>query len=59
MSYTELLPHLIQNGMVAPIPMNLVEPLYPRGYNANANYDYHAGAIGHSTKICRALNFKV
>jgi len=35
------------------------ESLYPRGYDAKAKCDYHAGAVGHSTKIFRALKFKL
>ena len=45
MSYTELLPHLIQNGMVLPISMNPVGSPYPRGYDANAKCDYHVGVV--------------
>ena len=59
MPYTELLPHLLQNSMVAPCPMKPLEPPYPRWYDPNAKCDYHAGAIGHSTENYRALKFKV
>ena len=52
MSYTKLLPPLLQNGLVAPSPMKPVEPPCPRGYDANANYDYQARIIGHFTKSC-------
>jgi len=59
MSYTELLPKLIQSSLVVPVSMKPLEPPFPKGYDPNARCDYHAGVIGHSTKNCRALKFKV
>ena len=59
MSYTELLPRLIQSSLLVPTPMKPLEPPYPRGYDPNAKCDYHAGAVGHSTENCRALKFRV
>jgi len=52
MSYTEILPQLIQSSLLVPTPMKPLEPPYPRGYDPNGKCDYHAGAIGHSTKNC-------
>ena len=59
MSYTELLPKLIENHQLAPVPVEPLKPPYPRWYDLNARCDYHAGAIGHSTKNCTALKHKV
>ncbi|XP_027337272.1 uncharacterized protein LOC113850966 [Abrus precatorius] len=39
--------------------MKPVEPPYPRRCDPNAKCEYHGGGIGHSTKNCRALKFKV
>ena len=54
-SYTELLPRLIQSQLVARVPLTPMEPLYPRWYDANASCDYHYGIKGHSTKNYQAL----
>lgn len=36
MSYTELLPHLLHNGLVALCPVKPMEPPYPKWYDPNA-----------------------
>ena len=59
MPYTDLLPLLLQNSLVVPIPMQPQELPYPKGYDANAKYDYHPSFIGHSMENCKALKFKV
>ena len=59
MSYTELLPKLIENHQLAPIPVEPLKPPYPGWYNPNARCDYHGGIIGHSTENCTALKYKV
>ncbi|KAA0046903.1 Gag-pro-like protein [Cucumis melo var. makuwa] len=59
MTYTELLPQLIRNRQLAPIPMIPIQPSYPKWYNSNARCDYHAGGVGHSTENCLALKRKV
>jgi len=48
-SYTELLPWLLEKKIVAICPMKLVRPPYPKSYDPDAKCDYHRGAIGHST----------
>ena len=58
-SYTELLPWLIQSQLVARVLLTLMEPPYPRWYDANASCDYHYRIKGHSTKNCLALNNQV
>jgi len=59
MTYTELLPHLLQNSLVVPSPLKPAEPPYPRGCDQSAKCDYHAGAVGHTTENCHALKYKV
>ena len=59
MTYTELLPQLIQNRQLAPIPMIPIQPPYPKWYDSNARCDYHAGGVGHSTENCLALKRNV
>ena len=49
MTYTELLPQLMQNHKIAPVPLEAMQAPYPQWYDPNAKCDYHAGAVGHST----------
>jgi len=39
--------------------MKPLQPPYPKYYEGSAKCDYHGGTIGHSTKNCQALKFKV
>ncbi|RDX92197.1 hypothetical protein CR513_25710, partial [Mucuna pruriens] len=59
MTYTELLPLLLQSNLIAVVPLRLVEPPYPKSYDLNTKCDYHGGVIGHSTKRCWGLKHKV
>ena len=59
MTNTELLPQLIQNRKLAPIPMNPIQSPYPKWYHSNARCDYHAGGARHSTENCLALKRKL
>jgi len=59
MTYTELLPDLLKSALVAIRPARTIQPPYPRFYDANYKCEYHGGEIGHSTKNCRALKYKV
>lgn len=57
MTYTHILPYLIQKALVeiktlSPIP---IPP--PRNYDANTRCDYHTGSSGHTTDKCLALKF--
>ena len=54
-SYTKLLPRLIQTQLLTHVPLTLMEPPYPCWYNANTSCDYYYGIKGHSTKNCQAL----
>ncbi|XP_017420393.2 uncharacterized protein LOC108330418 [Vigna angularis] len=55
----ELLPQLVKKGLVAICPMKLIQPPYPRGYDADARCSYHGGGIGHSIERCVAFKYKV
>lgn len=48
-SYTQLLPYLIQQGEI--MPKEIPPVVYPYGlkYNPTSSYAFHAGYIGHST----------
>ncbi|WVY96649.1 hypothetical protein V8G54_028800 [Vigna mungo] len=59
MTYTELLPNLVEKGLVAICPMKPVQPPYPRGYDANAKCSYHGGGVGHSTEGCMTFKYKI
>ena len=59
MSYTELLPVLIQNYGISAIPARPRKPPYPKKYDVNAKCEYHGGIGGHSMENCMALKDKV
>ena len=59
MSYTELLPILIQNYKIFAIPAGPRRPLYPKKYDVNAKCKYHGGVGGHSVENCMAFKDKV
>jgi len=59
MTYTQLLPRLLQNSLLTLCPGKVVNPLYLKSYDLNAKCDYHSGAIGHSTENCLPLKYKV
>ena len=59
MSYTELLPILIQNYEISAIPARLRKPPYPKKYDVNSKCEYHGGVGGHSMENCMAFKDKV
>ena len=59
MTYTKLYPKLIQDGMLVPVSIPPIRPLYPRWYNENASCDYHSSNRGYSLKDCTALKWRV
>ncbi|TYK27810.1 uncharacterized protein E5676_scaffold749G00390 [Cucumis melo var. makuwa] len=59
MTYTELLPQLIQNRQLSPIPMIPIQPPYLKWYDSNARCDYQAEGVRHSTENYLALKRKV
>ncbi|XP_050916837.1 uncharacterized protein LOC127132018 [Lathyrus oleraceus] len=58
-SYSQVLPYLIKDGLIVPKELLQVIPPYPPGFDVNARCDFHAGAQGHSVENCRALKHKV
>ncbi|RDY12616.1 hypothetical protein CR513_02552, partial [Mucuna pruriens] len=48
-----------RKNLIAVLPLKLLEPPYPRRYDPNAKYDYHARIVGHSTKRCWSFKHKV
>ena len=59
MSYTELLPILIQNYEISVIPARPRRPPYPKKYDVNAKCEYHGGVGGHFVENCIAFKDKV
>ena len=52
-SYTELLPILIQNYRISAIPARPKRPPYPKKYDVNAKCEYHGGVGGTLWRIAR------
>ncbi|RDY12195.1 hypothetical protein CR513_03054, partial [Mucuna pruriens] len=59
MSYTELLPLLLQQNLLDMIPLKPIQLPYPKSYDPNTKCDFHDGVIGHSTEKCWGLKHKV
>ncbi|XWS65310.1 hypothetical protein CRYUN_Cryun05aG0082300 [Craigia yunnanensis] len=59
MSYTELLPILIQNYGISAILARHRSPPYPKRYDVIAKCEYHRGVGGHSIENCTAFKDKV
>ncbi|KAF1877093.1 hypothetical protein Lal_00033650 [Lupinus albus] len=55
MSYSELLPQLVQRRLLTILPFKEVVPPYPNGFNPNACCMYHGGTTGHPTNDCNQL----
>ncbi|CAL1362599.1 unnamed protein product [Linum trigynum] len=58
-TYTELLPQLIQSHLISPIPCEPMKPPYPNWYRSDQHCAYHSGVAGHSTEDCRMFKIKV
>ncbi|CAL5196509.1 unnamed protein product [Lathyrus oleraceus] len=59
MSYSQLLPYLIQSSLVEPKSLRPLSEPYPPGYDPDVQCGYHAGTIGHSIEDCNAFKAKV
>ncbi|XWS16412.1 hypothetical protein CRYUN_Cryun34aG0085200 [Craigia yunnanensis] len=59
MTYTKLLPKLIASHIVMLVVLKPLTPPYPKWYEPNAHYEYHAGILGHSIKDCTPFKYKV
>jgi hypothetical protein len=58
-SYSQLLPYLVHNGMVTPEALRPMTAPFPVWYDTKAKCAYHADVEGHSTDNCRAFKNKV
>ena len=47
------------NHLVAPIHLPALTPPFPKWHDPNTNYDYNAGAQGHSIENCTTFKYKV
>lgn len=59
MTYTQLLPYLIQNGTVTPIPFPFMPKTHKLWYEENAWCVYLANSKGHNTENCRKFKLTV
>ncbi|RDY11159.1 hypothetical protein CR513_04220, partial [Mucuna pruriens] len=59
MSYTKLLPHLLQHALVTTVSLKPVQSPYPKNYDPRAKCEYHRGALGHTTEKCWGIKHKV
>ncbi|RDY12082.1 hypothetical protein CR513_03167, partial [Mucuna pruriens] len=59
MTYTKLLPQLLEQKLVEAMPLKPLSPPYPRSYDPNTRCDYHGGAVSHTTERCWRLKHKV
>ena len=58
-SYTDLLPYLLDNSMVVITPAKVHQPPFLREYDSNPTCACHGEAPGSSIEHCRALKRKV
>ncbi|KAJ9183254.1 hypothetical protein P3X46_007138 [Hevea brasiliensis] len=56
---SEIYRYLVGINQIVPIPLDPIQPPYPRWYDASARCEYHGGAQGHSTDNCGALRGRV
>ncbi|KAJ9175648.1 hypothetical protein P3X46_014185 [Hevea brasiliensis] len=52
---SEIYRYLVGINQIVPVPLDPIQPPYPRWYDATARCEYHGGAQGHSTDNCGAL----
>ncbi|KAJ9174597.1 hypothetical protein P3X46_013232 [Hevea brasiliensis] len=55
----EIYRYLVGINQIVPVPLDPIQPPYPRWYDATARCEYHGGAQGHSTDNCGALRGRV
>ncbi|KAK2450059.1 hypothetical protein QL285_009199 [Trifolium repens] len=58
-TYSQLLPYLVHNGMVTPKALRPMTAPFPVWYDTKAKCEYHAGTEGHSIDGCRDFKNKV
>ncbi|XP_057989045.1 uncharacterized protein LOC131172111 [Hevea brasiliensis] len=52
---SEIYRYLLDINQIVSIPLDPIQPPYPRWYDPSARCEYHGGAVGHSTDNCGAL----
>ncbi|XP_052885286.1 uncharacterized protein LOC128293796 [Gossypium arboreum] len=55
MTYRELYQNLFNVHVVSPFYLEPLQPPYPKWYDTNAQFEYHAGITGHSIENCTAF----
>ncbi|XP_052876264.1 uncharacterized protein LOC128282123 [Gossypium arboreum] len=55
MTYRELYQNLFDAHVVSPFYLKPMQPLFLKWYDANAQYEYHAGIAGHTIENCTAF----
>ncbi|XP_050876114.1 uncharacterized protein LOC127079789 [Lathyrus oleraceus] len=59
MTYTQLLPYLIQNRTVVPMALPPMSKPHKPWYDENARCAFHANSEGHTTKNCKVFKLRV
>ncbi|XP_050874946.1 uncharacterized protein LOC127078541 [Lathyrus oleraceus] len=59
MTYTQLLPYLIQNGTVVPRALPPMPKPHKPWYDENARCAFHANSEGHTTENCKVFKLRV
>ncbi|XP_050896639.1 uncharacterized protein LOC127103419 [Lathyrus oleraceus] len=59
MTYTQLLPYLIHNGIVVPRALPPMPKPHKPWYDENARCAFHANSEGHTTENCKVLKLRV
>ncbi|KAJ9145779.1 hypothetical protein P3X46_028121 [Hevea brasiliensis] len=57
--FSEIYRYFVGINQIVPVPLDPIQPPYPRWYDATARCEYHGGAQGHSTDNCGALRGRV
>ncbi|KAJ9184401.1 hypothetical protein P3X46_004131 [Hevea brasiliensis] len=56
---SEIYRYFVSINQIVSVPLDPIQPPYPRWYDATARCEYHGGAQGHSTDNCGALRGRV
>ncbi|XWS73506.1 hypothetical protein CRYUN_Cryun02cG0135200 [Craigia yunnanensis] len=59
MTYTELLPQLFVNHLIVSVILKYLTSPYPKWYDPNAHYEYHARIPGHLIEDCTPFKYMV
>ncbi|XP_045822052.1 uncharacterized protein LOC123914933 [Trifolium pratense] len=57
--YGQILPYMLQKGMIELKQLPPVVPPYPAHFKSDVKCDYHSGALGHTIENCKAFKYKV